>query len=154
MIAPDAEGYVVRFKSGFRMKIKGDEYCRLHSIITHISTRDIWKCLKEGIPMDNLIENVPDEFDAWVKKQISMFHEMYSITDKSCRLKYMADIDPDENMSRRDVAMKILKAEKSLQPIFFHMYDGKDYSHLIWKKLYPEYSKPFNTNEDENNIEN
>ena len=37
MIAGDAEGYVVRFRSGFRMKIKGDEYCRLHAIITSFS---------------------------------------------------------------------------------------------------------------------
>ena len=46
-IDDNAEGYVIRFKKGLerysgRMKIKGEEYCRLHSIITKISSRDIW----------------------------------------------------------------------------------------------------------------
>ena len=52
-------------------------------------------------------------------------------------------------MSRKDVALKILQHDKDLQPIFFHIYDGKNYDHLIWDKLYPPYSKPFNTNDEE-----
>ena len=36
--------------------------------------------------------------------------------------------------------LKILQHDKDLQPIFFHIYDGKNYDHLIWDKLYPPYS--------------
>ena len=36
-ISKDKEGYVIRFKNGFRMKIKGEEYKRLHKILTNIS---------------------------------------------------------------------------------------------------------------------
>jgi RNA ligase len=150
MISNDAEGYVIQFKSGFRMKIKGDEYCRLHSIVTNISSRDIWRALKDGLPMDSILENVPDEFDKWVKHQIKMFHEMYVITESVILLKYYNDVNPTDGMSRKDVAMKVLDQERSLQGIFFTIYDGKDYSQSIWKKLYPEYTKPFNNNDDEN----
>ena len=47
LISNDKEGFVIRFKNGFRMKIKGDEYIRLHKIVTNISNRDIWEYLKK-----------------------------------------------------------------------------------------------------------
>jgi len=152
-ITNDQEGRVVRFKSGFRMKIKGDEYCRLHSIVTKISSRDIWKALKDDQPLDNLLENVPDEFDKWVRNQIDMFKEIYARTKTRYQMKYLSDIGSTENMTRKDVALKILKLPKELRGIFFNIYDGKDISQEIWKKIYPPFEKPFNTNEDENNYD-
>jgi RNA ligase len=41
----DIEGFVVRFKSGLRAKIKYAEYVRLHRILTGISERDIWRAV-------------------------------------------------------------------------------------------------------------
>lgn len=41
----DAEGYVLRFASGLRVKIKYAEYIRLHRILTGINERDIWRAL-------------------------------------------------------------------------------------------------------------
>jgi RNA ligase len=148
---PNKEGFVCHFKpSGFRMKIKFSEYCRLHSIVTNISSRDIWRALKDGLPMDSILENVPDEFDKWVRNQISSFEEMYGITESVILMKYFTEICPTPDMTRKDVALKILSKEKNLQGIFFMIYDGKDYSQSIWKRLYPEYTKPFNNNDDEN----
>ena len=69
MIKDDAEGFVIKFKSGFRCKVKGVEYVRLHRIITNISSRDIWACLKNNNPLDTILDNVPDEFDSWVRNQ-------------------------------------------------------------------------------------
>jgi RNA ligase len=131
------------------MKIKFLEYCRLHKILTKITNRDIWRALKDGAPIDSILENVPDEFNKWVKEQTQIFLTTYQITDGNCQIKYFNEIDPIKNLSRKEVAAKILTFDKSLQPIFFHMYDGKDYSHLIWDKLYPSYSKPFNKNDEE-----
>ena len=34
-IQKDREGYVVKFKNGFRMKIKGEEYKRLHKMVVN-----------------------------------------------------------------------------------------------------------------------
>ena len=70
MIGNDREGYVVRFKNGFRMKIKGEEYVRLHRILTGFSNVDIWEYLKDGKNIDELLDRVPDEFDKWVKTTI------------------------------------------------------------------------------------
>jgi hypothetical protein len=152
MISPDAEGYVIKFKSGFRMKIKGDEYCRLHKIITQISSRDIWEYVKDNKPLNELLEDVPDEFDGWVREQVKSFKESYEFTESMFQLRYLMDIGSTEHMTRKDVALKIMEQPKDMRGIFFSMYDKKDYSRAIWKKLYPAFEKPFNNNDDENNI--
>ena len=131
------------------MKIKGEEYCRLHSIITKISSRDIWSYLKDGLPMDELLEHVPDEFDKWVHEQIDTMKKLYQLIDSRVNHIYLTEIDTDEITCRKDLAMKILTQEKSLRGIFFNMYDGMAYSHMIWAKLYPKYSKPFTVNDAE-----
>lgn len=149
MVANDAEGYVVRFRSGLRMKIKGTEYCRLHSIITHISTRDIWKYLKEDMPLDELLENVPDEFDKWVREKIEEFCKGFNLIKRESLLIYQSDIIPTEGLTRKEVAEKILKHSKKLQGILFKIYDDKDFSYIIWDQLYPAYEKPFTKNDEE-----
>jgi len=71
---PNHEGFVIRFyPSNFRMKIKFDEYVRLHRILTNISNRDIWEYLKDDKPFDELLEKVPDEFNDWVKETVKDF---------------------------------------------------------------------------------
>jgi hypothetical protein len=46
VIADSREGFVVRFSNGERMKIKGEEYLRLHKIMTNLSTTGVWEVLK------------------------------------------------------------------------------------------------------------
>ena len=144
-ISKDREGYVVRFKNGFRMKIKGEEYKRLHRILTNVSNRDIWEYLRAGKPLDEILDKVPDEFYDWVKSEESKFLEMYRITDTMCQLTFMNIIKPE--MTRKESALKIKEQKLDLQALLFRMLDNKDYSDLIWKNLYPKYSKPFKKDE-------
>ena len=61
------EGYVLRYRSGVRVKVKHAEYTRLHRILTNVSSRTLWEWLKEDRPLADLLDNVPDEFYDWVK---------------------------------------------------------------------------------------
>jgi ATP-dependent RNA circularization protein (DNA/RNA ligase family) len=57
------EGFVLRYFPGnFRMKIKFEEYVRLHKLMTEISTKSIWEALKNGDDILELLKDVPDEF--------------------------------------------------------------------------------------------
>lgn len=144
-ISNDKEGYVIRFKNGFRMKIKGQEYVRLHKILTNVSNRDIWEYLKDNRPLDELLDNVPDEFYDWVQNEVNKFTSMFQITKTMAEFVYYKEIK--EDMTRKEAAEVILKRPKEMQSILFSLLDNKDISGLIWKKLYPEYSKPFKNNE-------
>ena len=140
-ISNDREGYVIRFKNGFRMKIKGEEYKRLHRILTNISNRDIWEYLRAGKPMDEILDKVPDEFYDWVKNEEYKFNQMFIITKTMAEMAFLKYITPE--MTRKESAEIIKKQNLEIQAILFKLLDGKDCSDLIWKNLYPKYSKPF-----------
>jgi RNA ligase len=146
-ISGNREGYVIRFKNGFRMKIKGEEYVRLHRILTGFSNVDIWEYLKDGKDLDELLDRVPDEFDKWVKNTVKdlnkQFWEIQSssagFVDNYRRTRSLSHIPFD----KKEFAALVMIQPKTLRPIMFSMYDGKKYDEIIWKSLRPKYSKPF-----------
>ncbi len=142
-ISKDKEGYVIRFKSGFRMKIKGDEYKRLHKILTNISNRDIWDYLKDNKPFDEILDKVPDEFYSWVKETARDLTIRFENINKDYTEIY--ENLKSQNLSRKDFAFKV-KHYRHFN-ILFNMLDGKDHKQNIWKIIYPEYSKPFKKDE-------
>lgn len=58
------EGYVVRFPSGLRLKVKGSAYRRVHGILSNITPLGIWRALDAGDDLDATRREVPEEY--WV----------------------------------------------------------------------------------------
>jgi RNA ligase len=143
-ISNDREGYVIRFKNGFRMKIKGEEYKRLHRILTNISNRDIWEYLKDNKPFDELLEKVPDEFNDWVKETVRDFTIRFDNINKD----YIEIYEnlKSRNLDRKEFAVRAKEYRHS--NILFNMLDGKEHKQNIWKIIYPNYSKPFKKDEN------
>ena len=144
-ISKDKEGYVIRFKNGFRMKIKGDEYKRLHRILTNISNRDIFEYVKDGKSMDEILDKVPDEFYNWVKETKEHFEQQYKTIDLEYRLIFKNITERNNITDKKTFAHYALSYSNSA--ILFAMFDNKEYKHIIWKSIYPTYSKPFKKDE-------
>jgi len=142
-IQKDREGYVIKFKSGFRMKIKGEEYVRLHKILTNISNRDIWEYLKDNKPFDELLERVPDEFNDWVKETVRDLTVRFDNIDKDYTEIY--ENLKSRNLDRKEFAIRAKQYRHS--NVLFNMLDGKEHKQNIWKIIYPNYSKPFKKDE-------
>jgi hypothetical protein len=140
-ISDDNEGYVLRFntKPISRIKIKGEEYVRLHRIITNISNRNLWELLKDNQPLDEILDKVPDEFYNWVKDTVRDFVVRFENIEKD----YLEIFNNllNQNLERRDFALKAKHYRHS--GVLFNMLDKKDYKQIIWKIIYPSYSKPF-----------
>jgi RNA ligase len=154
-ISNDREGYVIRFKNGFRMKIKGDEYIRLHRILTNISNKDIWEYLKDNKPFDELLEKVPDEFNQWVKETVrDLRYACFQLRERAGKLhdgfRYGKYGDRDPEPSKKEFAEFVMKQPKVLHAIMFAMWNGNNekVDDIIWKIIKPEYSKPFKKDEN------
>lgn len=137
----NSEGLVVRFADGLRLKVKWDEYVRLHRIVTGVTARSIWECLKNGDSLDEILERVPDEFYDWVqnvKKDLeNKFNE---------KLSYGRDVysDVKQIRQRKEQALYLQNnVDQTTMKIVFSLLDGKDPSDFIWKVLKPVYEKPF-----------
>jgi len=128
------------------MKIKGEEYKRLHRILTNISNRDIWEYLKDGKPLDEILDKVPDEFYNWVKETKYTLETDYSKIENEYIWIYKI-LSRDEKINGRKIFAEY--ALKYKHPsILFSMYDNRDYKNIIWKILYPNYSKPFKKDDE------
>lgn len=139
IISNDDEGYVIRFKSGMRMKIKGDEYVRLHRILTNFSTTDIWELLKTKGNLNEFLERVPDEFDTWVKETVKDLMIRYENIEKDY-FEIFSNLK-SQGLNRKEFAIKAIHYRHP--SVLFYMLDGKNYSDIIWKIIKPKWSKPF-----------
>lgn len=149
MIKNNQEGFVVRFfPSNIRMKIKGEEYVRLHRIMTGLSNVDIWEILKNGEDIEQYLEKVPDEFDKWVRNWVMNLNYAKFLVREHCgkihdyfRYGKYNDVDPEP--TKKDFALHLDKyVEKHYKSILFAMWDGREYDHMVWKIIKPKYQKP------------
>jgi RNA ligase len=136
-IQNNQEGFVIKFSNGDRCKIKGEEYLRLHKIMTEISTKSIWECLSTGGDIYKLLENVPDEFFNKIDEYVEELNSQYILLESKAsvifeRLK--------KHTSDRATFAKYAKIT-SLASILFKMLDGKSYRDVIWNMIKPEYKK-------------
>jgi hypothetical protein len=143
MIGDNEEGYVVRFSNGDRMKIKGEEYLRLHKIMTNVSTTSIWEMLSTGQDVNEILKDVPDEFFGKIKSYVKeLRYKKMTITEHAGKLfdSYYESYDGDLP-EKSKYAQWVLRMEKHLQPILFKMYDRKDYQDYVWRLIKPEFKK-------------
>jgi RNA ligase len=138
---PSREGYVLRFSNGFRVKVKFEEYCRLHKIITNVSNVDIWEKLKDNLPLDEILDKVPDEFYGWVKKTENDLREKFQdvLEESEERIHSIKNKLGD---SERKIYAEEIKKEKN-PGILFNLLDGRSPDQIIWKLVRPKWSKPF-----------
>lgn len=170
----DAEGFVLRFASGVRAKAKLSEYVRLHKVLTGVTERDIWRgqgiqrfaglpatqvakglgCpLAEieasgGKPLDALLEQVPDEFDTWVREVIARFEDEAARRERAIDEAYasLAHLAADRGAFAR--AAKELTDRQVRAAVFLRL-DGRPTELVTWRSVRPETADPF-TNDEEN----
>lgn len=146
------EGFVLHDEDGKRIKVKFADYCRLHSIITNITARDIWRTISQGNDVSEILENVPDEFDAWVRNKVNFFDtEFARIYGEACRRHHDVIAELPTPYTKKWFAMKnkSLNKEKFWSGLVFAIETRKNVDDIIWKKLYPGHEKPFANNDDD-----
>jgi RNA ligase len=74
----DEEGFVVRFESGARVKIKGHEYLRIAKIISQLSPLSLWEGMELGQVKNEYLSQVPEEFQKEIEPIIEALENQYS----------------------------------------------------------------------------
>jgi RNA ligase len=140
------EGFVLAFVNEdstlTRMKVKTEEYCRLHYEKYSLSNIIIWDQLRTGKPINEIIGECPDEYYGWVKGIVAAIRSEYttifneaveefrSITDK---------VDPsDLSGANRKLFAEHAKQCKH-QHLLFAMFDGNQEAvdNMIYKRIRP-----------------
>jgi RNA ligase len=173
----DAEGWVVRFTSGIRTKVKIAEYVRLHRRLTGTSARDVWRALGadlfgpdlapkslgqvlgcsadeaqqlaalKGRAFAGLLDGVPDEFDAWAHGVEADLHARFD--DYLKRIDDAFGVAYDTTGNRAAFARAAQQiSDRTVRAGMFLQLDGKLVDTLIWKAIRPEASDPFRNDEE------
>ena len=147
------EGYVLTFYRGFcepplKVKVKFDDYCRLHKIVTGISPKAIWEKLYLGANTDWL-DGTPEHFKTWATQWVDkLFEDFNTIFTVAATIYIDKPIyDPVSGMSMRkfraDCAEYFKKevvnqhANPGVLGILFLMLDGKNVDKAIWELVKP-----------------
>lgn len=134
-IYDDEEGFVIKFSNGDRMKIKGEEYLRLHKIMTNISTKAVWEVLSNGGDLFEIIKDTPDEFFDKVDEYAEELNSKFILLE--AKYKWYFSLMPKND--RKKFAFSAKEVEHPA--ILFAMLNGKDYSKVIWRILKPKYER-------------
>lgn len=133
------EGFVVRFSSGFRAKVKYDEYVRLHRLLTGVTARRIWDLLRSNQELKELYDRVPEEFKDWVA------NKQKELTDQFLKIEREAKIvfKKVKKLETRKEQADYIIGNYKYPSIIFSMLDEKDYTQIVWKIIRPKAEKPF-----------
>jgi RNA ligase len=57
----EREGFVIRFADGLRIKLKGEQYCRIHRLVSQCTPLALWEAMSSAEDMDRLRQDLPEE---------------------------------------------------------------------------------------------
>ncbi len=127
------EGFVVHFpKSDVRVKIKQEDYIALHRIVTGLNARSVWQAMLDD-KVDELIEQVPDEFHGFVRNVQSALTSKTEDQLIEIYTKYNAIMQnlPDP-FTKKDFAL--LAKNYKYSWALFNIHDGYTIN-ALWKEL-------------------
>ena len=136
---PNEEGFVVTFSTGLKVKIKMEEYKRLHRIVTGMNPHTVWEYLRDGkeLPSEGLPANFKKWLTSWQLKLESEFTELYWEAKHVYMDRPVYDgIDPRSYRAAFAAYIK-REAKPKIHGILFAMLDGKDVTPYIWDLLEP-----------------
>lgn len=145
----DEEGYVIRYASGARAKIKLSAYLTLHKLFTGTNERTIWEVLASGQEPSVLFDQVPDEFADWARgiaADLRARHDLLAGEAFAAHKAILATLPADPD--RKTFALAAVKSE--YRSALFLVHDGRDkaVSDWAWKQIKPHGDKPFKNDEE------
>lgn len=147
-LSHNEEGFVVRFSNGYRIKIKGDEYCRIHKLISNITPLRVWDVLQSGMDDAQIIRKLPEEFlydynrikSVLLSKHNNLLnsaHQIYNEIMKS-RRKWSDDYKEFKREFAHEILKKCGTTSDLTASLLFSIVQKKNISSIIWKSLRPK----------------
>lgn len=146
----NSEGYVIRFKQdNLRIKVKFTEYKRLHKLMTGVNARRIWELLQVGASIEDMCQQVPDEFYNWVQKAAQRIKTKYrgieiTVLNAVAETEDQGFTGDAKELKKQKVQYVMSRFPKIYWSLILMIIDGRDYRGQIWKMIKPAHEEPFN----------
>lgn len=135
---PGMEGLCVRYLNRHHIvKVKQEDYVRLHRIVTGLSERTVWEHMSAGKPLNDLLAPLPDELHEWTRRVwTDLDSTMEQIADEAAEIHDEILSDLPLGWTRKEYAARAM-AVPALRPYLFNLLDGRDPRPAILRTLKP-----------------
>lgn len=133
----DCEGWVLRYANGLRVKIKTEEYLRLHRLVTGLNPRRVHEVLLlGGEHWATFVAALPDEFrvqvEAWAEQiNAAVMEKLERVAQAFGQVRAAVG----EGADRGTFARCAIGTYPDLRGYLFAMLDGKEVYPLILKQI-------------------
>ena len=133
------EGFVIRFSNGFRMKMKYEQYFKIHFLRSMLSKKLIYEHIVAGTlsEIEEMISQLDEENQIYYGKKVKEIYDRYDELENTMLSMYRA---PEEFASQKEYAAWVYgdKSHKGYCAMIFQKAKGGDYSQIIWKIIKDE----------------
>ena len=110
------EGWVLRFANGHKLKIKGDEYCRIHRLISNVTPLGVWDLIRNNDDILSIRKELPEE-------HLADFDHIVRLIDLNlkkliCSIEQL--LDKTSHLSDKEVGMCLAKKDWGKELVFNH----------------------------------
>jgi RNA ligase len=146
----NAEGFVCTWRRknnpALRVKLKAEEYVRLHRIVTGLSNRTVWEHLAAGT-IDQLRDETPDEFYDWFDEHVDRLVMEHRDIVECAQVQLETITQALPNADRKTLAEHI--KHTTYPGLCFALLDGKDIGDRAWRMVKPERESALVNNTEE-----
>lgn len=123
----EAEGFVVRFENGLRVKIKTDDYIRLAKIRREITPLNIWGAMIDGYLPASYFDGICDEYKLEVMGiEEKLSRRYFDVSDNIySAFKHVYRDDKDKTSNRKKFASRVVETYPDYMGVLFSILDEK-----------------------------
>ena len=137
---PNKEGYVVTFESGFKFKVKFEEYVTLHKLWSGLSSKALWECVSIGMSLEDIKYHYKHkEFFDFIDIEVEALNDKFNehISEINKAYKHV------KNFKNRKTQAKWVNdnVQKCLRGFVFSKLDNKFNSLDVYKVIQPNKNK-------------
>ena len=128
-----AEGVVVRFENGLRLKVKYPEYMRLHRIMLGLSETKIWHYLAKERGIERLCEIAGEEYSPWIRATA----ERLTLSYNNLYQEIIDEFRALPNFTSQKEAAEYIKDTPN-EALLFCLLHEKPINKLVWQRIKPD----------------
>jgi RNA ligase len=151
---PNEEGYVLSWpregRAPLKVKVKFEEYCRLHRVVTNMNPKSVWELVSSGQKgmVESLLadEKMPKPFREWLMSWYQQLLLDYQKIEQEAAFIFSTAytaIGYPAPERRKQYALFFQAQAPKLTAVLFAMLDGKPWETAIWKMIKPKFSDTF-----------
>lgn len=138
-IGHNDEGWILRFSNGKRLKIKGDEYLRIHKSLYGMSDKERFKYWCDGKEND-MLRDAPEEFRKELESLFEFLNNYHNHIKMNALIKYYYVTKDNSDMGKKELAQAIVKEDSIDKSLMFDRHDGTKFNDdTIYNHMYKNY---------------